>query len=107
MCHLDGLRVDAVSNMIYLDYDDGYWEANEDGGNVNKAGVAFVQKLNTEVFKRYPDMLMIAEESTAYPGVTLPVDVGGLGFNYKWNMGWMNDILEFFRDGSFVSKGSF
>ncbi|CAM4134709.1 1,4-alpha-glucan branching protein GlgB [Listeria booriae] len=107
MCHLDGLRVDAVSNMIYLDYDDGYWEANEDGNNLNKAGIDFVQKLNTEVFRRYPDMLMVAEESTAYPNVTKPVDTNGLGFNYKWNMGWMNDILKFFEMDPLFRKDHF
>jgi len=95
--HLDGLRIDAVSNMLYLDYDEGPWTPNEYGTNINYQGVEFVQKLNKKVFERHPETLMIAEESTSWEGVTKPVHLGGLGFNYKWNMGWMNDTLKFFE----------
>jgi 1,4-alpha-glucan branching enzyme len=96
-CHLDGLRVDAVSNMLYLDYDAGReGQTNQYGDNRNLEGIAFLQELNTTVFQQHPDILMIAEESSAYPQVTGRVDHGGLGFNYKWNMGWMHDTLDFF-----------
>ncbi|MFT4146210.1 MAG: 1,4-alpha-glucan branching protein GlgB [Mobilitalea sp.] len=95
--HLDGLRVDAVSNMLYLDYDDGPWTPNEDGSNHNRQGISFLQKLNTTVFHELPEVYMIAEESTAWENVTQPVEVNGLGFNFKWNMGWMNDTLRFFE----------
>ncbi|OVZ99720.1 1,4-alpha-glucan branching enzyme [Streptomyces sp. CS113] len=95
--HIDGLRVDAVASMLYLDYsrDSGQWEPNQYGGREDLAAMAFLQEMNATVYRRCPGVVTIAEESTAWGGVTRPTDTGGLGFGLKWNMGWMHDSLEY------------
>ena len=97
--HIDGLRVDAVASMLYLDYSrkEGQWIPNEYGGRENTGAIEFIKTLNSIISKDFPGAMTIAEESTAWPGITAPLEYGGLGFTFKWNMGWMHDTLSFFQ----------
>lgn len=106
--HIDGVRVDAVSSMLYLNYarKDGEYTKNREGGNINLGAVDFLRKLNQTVMTNYPGVITVAEESTAYPMVTMPPSVGGLGFSFKWDMGYMHDTLDYFSLDPLFRKGS-
>lgn len=105
--HIDGIRVDAVSNMLYRDYDEGPWTPNVFGGNRNLEGYNFLRRLNGIIKYRHPDVMMIAEESTAATPITKSLEEDGLGFDYKWNMGWMNDILRYYEEDPYYRKYDF
>ena len=104
--HMDGLRVDAVSSMLYLDYsrEPGQWHPNIYGGRENLEAIDFLKEANATAYKNNPGIMMIAEESTAYPGITAPTDAGGVGFGLKWNMGWMHDTLEYLHESPINRK---
>ena len=97
--HVDGLRVDAVASMLYRDYSrkEGEWVPNKDGGRENYEAISMLQRMNVTVYGSEDGVMTVAEESTSFPGVSRPVDAGGLGFGYKWNMGWMNDTLDYMQ----------
>lgn len=101
--HIDGIRVDAVAYILYTDFVRKDIK-NDDGSNINHLGVEFIKKLNTKVYEYYPETMMIAEESTAWPNITMPIEDNGMGFGFKWNMGWMNDILKYMKMDPFMRK---